>query len=283
MAGQPPDVIRSSDTKPDDQPTLILQQLKCGESNEPAEIMDAQEGKPPGKVLRAEDSAIAGSDPTITSFGRVKKFCTSSPSRKAASAASAIMIAALSGIAGTIAPGFLHSRSSTATQRILYAPWIDGDELSPNLHVARTIKGNCWIQSDETPRRDAYRCLGGDSQIYDPCFSNDSQKAIVCPMPSPEDVTSLRLEKPLPKPGVNPPEDQLPSGSAVWLIDLTDGDDCYRISAASYSAGGMLLTYECKDGNLYGEVNRDSNKWTIWEQKKGSADLTLASIAEAYT
>lgn len=285
MADQLSGVNRSSDAKPDEEPTLILHQLSYSKSDKSTVVGGAQKEESSGEACLAEDPGIASNGPPLRTFGRLKKFCTSSPSRKVASAVSAIMIAALSGIAGTLAPSFIHSQMGRAdvTQRVLYAPWIDGDTLSPSLHIARTIKGFCWTQSDSTPRDDAYRCMQNSGWIYDPCFSDDSQKSVVCPTPSPVNVTSIQLGKPLPEPEAASTEGQATSGPTVWLIDLADGDDCYRISAASYSPAGMPLTYTCKNGNLYGELNRTGKTWTIWEQKKGSADLTIASIAKAYT
>ena len=285
MADQPPAANRPSNTTPDDQPTLILPTFSYCESNKSSASVAAPEGKAPSKPHLIENPTIGVERSAEKRFSRLKKFCTSSPSRKVASAVGAIAIAALSGVAGSLAPSLFSSNSgsSTATQRILYAPWIYGDKLSPSLQVAHTIKGTCFTQSAGSMRYDAYRCINDNGILYDPCFSDDSQKFVACPIPSPADITLIRLEKPLPVPDKESPETQVTSSSGVWLVELADGTYCYRIAAASYSPGGMLLTYGCKDGNLYGQLNRGSEKWAIWEQKNSSADLAITSVVKAYT
>ena len=71
--------------------------------------------------------------------------------------------------------------------------------------------------------------------------------------------------------------------STVWLAVLADGASCYAIYAMADSPGGMSLSYVCKEGDLYGNLNGSGAIWTIWEQKKGAADMTLAPVAEAYS
>lgn len=49
------------------------------------------------------------------------------------------------------------------------------------------------------------------------------------------------------------------------------------------SPGGMSLTYACKKGELYYNLNSNGTTWTIWEQKTGSAEMTLAPATQAYS
>lgn len=48
--------------------------------------------------------------------------------------------------------------------------------------------------------------------------------------------------------------------------------------------GGLRLDYECghSSNNLYGNIDRASRIWTIFQERNGSVDMTQARIAEAY-
>jgi len=49
------------------------------------------------------------------------------------------------------------------------------------------------------------------------------------------------------------------------------------------SPGGISLTYARKKGDLYGNLNSNGTTLTIWEQKTCAADMTLASVIQAYS
>jgi hypothetical protein len=281
MTDQPPAVERSSDkTSEDDQPTLILPPASVVVPQHPATTE-----KPTERETHDGNPALTPTSAAKSKISRLKKFFTSSPSRKVASVAGAIVLAALSGTAGAAASGlFSHApKSDTATQHIFYVPWSETGSLSEGIHVASTVNGHCWAKSAVSLRFDAYRCFGPNGLIYDPCFVADSERSVACPMPSPTDVTVIRLVKPLPKTDHSPSEVQATPASTVWLVVLADGDSCYAIYADSDTPGGMVLTYWCKEGNLYGNLNSDGAIWTIWEQKNGTADMTLAPVAQAYS
>src|SRR5215207_6644482 len=49
----------------------------------------------------------------------------------------------------------------------------DSDGLNANLTVTANVNGLCGFESLATPGRpDAWDCLAGDNQVYDPCFEN---------------------------------------------------------------------------------------------------------------
>jgi hypothetical protein len=274
MTDHPPVAGRSSDMKSeDDQPTLIMpltgaagpQHLSTTEEQTKNEAHDSNPSTAKSRV------------------SRLREFLTSSPTRK-----TAVILAAISGVAGTEASGlFSHpAKSENATQHIFCVPWSETGGLSDGIHVRRTVSGYCWTNSSISLRYDAYRCFGPNGFIYDPCFVSDSEKSVACLMPSPTDITLIRLVKPLPDTNHSPSEVQATPttpASTVWLVVLADGGMCYAIYAMADAPGGMYLTYTCKEGNLYGNLNGSGATWTIWEQKTGAADMTLAPVAQAYS
>lgn len=281
MTDQPPTVERSSGkTSEDDQPTLILSLPGIAKPQHPPAVEERAE-----RDAHGGNSALTSTSPAKSRISRLKKFFTSSPSRKVASIVGAITLAALSGIAGAAASGLFSQapKNDSATQHIFYVPWSGTDGLSKGLHVASSVTGYCWTNSTVSLRYDAYRCLGPNNRIYDPCFVADSESSVACPMPSPTDVTVIRLVKPLPRTNHSPSEVQATPASTVWLVVLADGDNCYAIVAMSDTPGGMVLTYACNQGDLYGNLNGGGAIWTIWEQKNGAADMTLAPVARAYS
>jgi hypothetical protein len=281
MTDQPPNTERSSGkTSEDDQPTLILPLAGIAGPQHPPTAEERTE-----RETRDENPALTSIPAAKSKISRLKKFFTSSPSRKVASIAGALTLAALSGIAGAAASGLFSQapKSDTATQHIFYVPWSGAGGLSEGLHVASSVNGHCWTNSTVSLRYDAYRCLGPNNRIYDPCFVADSERSVACPMPSPTDVTVIRLVQPLPKTNHSPSEVQATPASTVWLVVLADGDSCYAIYAMSDTPGGMVLTYACTEGDLYGNLNDGGATWKIWEQKNGAADMTLAPVAQAYS
>jgi hypothetical protein len=281
MIDRPSSMEGSSGKKSeDDEPTVILPLASTGKPQHPPIAKESVT-----REAHDADPVLAPKPTKKNKVNRLKKFFASSPSRKAASIAGAIVLAALSGIVGAGAPGlFSHTpRSETATQHIFFVPWSETGGLSEGIHIASSVKGYCWTNSQVSLRYDAYRCFGPNSLIYDPCFASGSQRSVACPMPSPTNVTVIRLVKPLPEGNNSPAKVQATPTSTVWLVVLADGASCYAIYAMADSPGGMSLSYVCKEGDLYGNLNGSGAIWTIWEQKKGAADMTLAPVAEAYS
>jgi hypothetical protein len=222
------------------------------------------------------------------------KWLTGTPSRKALSALSAVLLAAISGIVGTIAAGVLGDGSNgsvDSTQVIVYTPWAPDGHLSSGIHVSADLTGTCPFGSTVAARPDAYRCFVGGS-IYDPCFAAsygfpNSSRTLACPYPSPNNVTMINLSG---SPGGDysdgSPESAVSASptSSVWLIVLANGTHCYRVSGANGSSSGMIDDYDCDGGDsLYNDPQRAGSVWKIFEQRIGTSDMTLASISKAYS
>ena len=269
----------SGKTSEDDKPTLIL---PAAEIKEPDYLPAI--GGPIKRESHDGDQAHASTPVSKSRIGRLKRFFTSSPSRKAASIAGAVLLASISGVAGAAPTLFSHTaKDRDSTQHIFFLPWSETGNLSGGVHVASSVSGYCWVESQVSPRPDTYRCFGPNSTLYDPCFAADSQKSVACPTPSPIDVTVIRLTRPLPEVQRSSWDMKTGPASAVWLVVLADGDSCYAIYAMTDSPGGMSLSYACKKGDLYGGLNRNGAMWTIWEQRTGAADMTLVPVAQAYS
>lgn len=213
---------------------------------------------------------------------RVWKWFTGSPSRKVLSALGAIILAAVSGVVGAAAPGWFAS-SSSATQAVVFDPWISPTRISNDIQVAVRVTGSCWEQSEASNRADAYRCMENNI-IVDPCFANpwtvfgQASPSVACPFPKPNSITVIRLTGPL-------PQRISPAGttSNVWLIVLPDGESCPLITAGTISPGGLRLNYQCPSGGLYGDPQRAGEIWKIFKLSNGTSDMTLVPIAQAYS
>ena len=183
-------------------------------------------------------------------------------------------------IAGIVSGVFLgwFSRPPSPTQTIFYQPTTETGQVSGDLAVAHRVTGYCYSGSGAAPRQGAYRCVSGNG-LYDPCFTgNSGDTQVVCPYPSPESVTVMRLTRPLPI---------FSTSSSVpypWLLALAGGEQCEQLTGATTSFGGMPLNYYCGKGNgsLYGTINKTNPVWTIFELRNGSSDMTQVAIAKAY-
>jgi hypothetical protein len=222
------------------------------------------------------------------------KWLTGTPSRKALSALSAVLLAAISGVVGTVAGGVLGEGSNgtvDATQVIVYTPWTPDGHLSAGIHVSASVTGSCTSSSTVAVRPDAYRCFAGRF-IYDPCFAAfqglpNPARIVVCPFPDPNKVTVVHLARSLGSGNPDGSQETAVSDSPtniVWLIVLANGTRCYRVSGANGSSSGMLDNYDCTGGDsLYNDPQRTSPVWKIFEQRIGTSDMRLASIARAYS
>lgn len=280
MSYEPPSIKRSvGSMSEDEKPTLILPR---------ASLKEPDQSSPADGLIKREshngDQVHVSTPAPESRISRLKKFFTSTPSRRVASIFGAVALAVISGAVGAAPTLFNHApKAQSSTQHIFFLPWSEAGGLSSGLRVSSSVRGYCWTNSQVSSRPDAYRCFGPNAFIYDPCFADDSQKSVACPIPSPADVTVIRLTKPLPE--VNPTPWDIKTGpaSAVWLAVLANGDSCYAAYVMADSPGGMSLSYSCRKGNLYGDMNRDGATWTIWEQKEGVADMTLAPVVQAYS
>jgi hypothetical protein len=239
---------------------------------------------------RSADKPVAGK----SRLRKVWRWFTGTPSRKALSAFSALLLAAISGIVGTVAGGILGNGSNgtvDATQVIVYTPWTPDGHLSAGIHVSANVTGSCPGGSSVASRPDAYRCFAGN-YIYDPCFAASQgfpnpARIVVCPYPAPNNITVIHLTRSLGGSYTDgSPEIAVSASptSIVWLIILANGTQCYRVSGANHSSSGMLDNYDCNGGDsLYNDPQRTGLVWKIFEQRIGTSDMTLVSIARAYS
>lgn len=217
---------------------------------------------------------------------RFWKWLTGTPRRKAFSGLGAILLAAVSGVAGTAASGMFTGSGPVkpiVTQSLVFAPWISLTRVAPDIHVAARVTGSCWTSSIASGRPDAYRCMGGNL-ILDPCFANPmapftaGSHWVACPFPAPNSITLIHFRGQLPSSvSASGPTDN------AWLIILGDGERCPLITGGTFSPGGLRLNYQCHSGGLYGEPQENSPTWTIFEQRNGTSDMTLVPIAQAYS
>ena len=88
------------------------------------------------------------------------KWLTGTPSRKALSVLAAVLLAAISGIVGTVAGGVLGDDSNgtvDATQVVVYTPWAPDGQPSTGIGIAANLSGFCFSGSGVTARPDALR------------------------------------------------------------------------------------------------------------------------------
>jgi hypothetical protein len=86
------------------------------------------------------------------------------------------------------------------------------------MRVTSTASGNCWTSSIASRRRDAYRCMSGNT-IHDPCFTLDAAR-VACPdMLRPSSGLRLSLTQALPPP-------QNDNVRNVWMMEFANGVVC---------------------------------------------------------
>jgi hypothetical protein len=204
-----------------------------------ADLSVEQTSSPPSETQRSGDLAAddrRSADKPVAGKSRLRKvwkWLTGTPSRKAVSALSALLLAAISGIVGTVAGGLLGDGSNgslDATQVIVYTPWTPDGHLSVGIHVSANVTGSCSFGSSVAARPDAYRCFAGN-YIYDPCFAASQgfpnpARIVVCPFPDPNNITVIHLTRSLggSYPGGSPEIAVSASPtSIVWLIVLANG------------------------------------------------------------
>jgi hypothetical protein len=130
----------------------------------------------------------------------------------------------------------------------------------------RSRAGYCPSGSEETLRRDAWRCFSGNF-IYDPCFNSARDPGIVaCPAaPWLDTGVKIKLTKPLARAYGN---HSAPSMRLQpWALELYDGRRCLFGDGASSTVEGKRLNYFCgapdSQEGLWGFPSRGSEPWTI--------------------
>jgi hypothetical protein len=160
------------------------------------------------------------------------------------------------------------------TSARLYQPWRSSG--SPSIHVRKTVNGYCWTNSIATDRIDAWRCFGGGSYIYDPCFSSGSMRGVVlCPTVWWKGSgIQIKLTKSLPK-----PFGKLPRPSTrlrPWAIETFSGLHCQANTGAGTVKDGLDSSYFCilSDQVLWGGASRKTQPWTIYVAPPSAPSLT---------
>jgi len=122
------------------------------------------------------------------------------------------------------------------------------------------------------------------NEIVDPCFSNadvSQSDIVVCPnFPDLATVTEIRLTQPL-----NPSTaDEDGTDTDPWAVEIVGGADCEIITGATDVVGGRRLNYGCTDQTteLYGDPDRSTPEWTIFEGRQSGAELTPVGILRAW-
>jgi hypothetical protein len=210
---------------------------------------------------------------------------TGTPLRLAGTALGTIFTGAVAAIIAGLVLGWFSGQNSatpSVTQQIIFQPWATGGSggISSDVHVNSRVSGTCWTHSSITSRPDAYRCTYGN-YVLDPCISSPFEGVfsdeVVCPYPGPNSVTLITLKSGLPKSSSSANAPLTP-----WLLTLADGENCLAFSAMTISAAGLGEDYACLDGGLYNGIHRSEQPWTIFEQRRGSSELTLVTVAKAY-
>lgn len=148
----------------------------------------------------------------------------------------------------------------------------------PTVTPTKTKHGSCWTNAIAAARKDAWRCTVGNN-IYDPCFSLESKKTVICDADpiNKNPGFLLKLTQPLPKltPSKNPKTNP-------WIIELADGTICYPYTGTMpiihHGKEIIALQYGCRNlKNKKEEGGLLENSITpgkIWRTKQVFYDLT---------
>src|SRR5215213_8014365 len=155
------------------------------------------------------------------------------------------------------------------------------DGLNPGLTATATDEGVCGFPSSAAlDRPDAWDCLGGDDQVYDPCFENpftlpDDPGQVAClASPFTTDVVVLTLTEPLvrqketPDPTMDAAQDaagvSLAPWDLPWALELANGDRCTLLGGTLYQLAGQVVYYSCEqNGAVLGVVDHGQPLWTV--------------------
>jgi len=173
--------------------------------------------------------------------------------------------------------------AGTKTTVIVFSPWNHG-ALTSGLVVAERVKGTCWTSSLSTDRKDAWRCMTAQSNIYDPCFSTASDRSLVACTDNPfsKHVALITLKEPL-KSENNPYTKMLQPSKEPWALRLTTGETCSFETGATDTINEMPLNYQCPGGIwIVGFPDRST---ALWHAHKSvfpkNRKLTTVAVAVA--
>jgi hypothetical protein len=171
-----------------------------------------------------------------------------------------------------------------ATTQNLFQPF-GPSGVAPGLDVGQTVEGNCFAESFDIYRSDAWRCTAGN-EILDPCFTDpfQNQAFLICSdSPLSNTVTVLNLTEPLPA-LPTPSPDTVAMGKALpWVVELEEGQVCTFATGATGSIGGKRLNYACTGGgSVWGELDIGQPVWTAFFQASGSTALNEVKVTAVW-
>ncbi len=135
--------------------------------------------------------------------------------------------------------------------------------------------GYCWTNSIWLLRRDAWRCIDINQQIYDPCISPIGVTSyVVCdahPLDNPVGFR-LNLTRPLPIPGPTHPDE----AADAWAMKLFDGVTCSLVQASTWPT--CLPRYYCSDDL---SIVNFPNPGVMWTAERGIFSIDTCSISQS--
>lgn len=173
-----------------------------------------------------------------------------------------LALVAVAVMAATLAAAAPTAASGPKTAASVYMPFAAN---GASRLTGPTKSGRCFAGSESTPRRDAWRCMSGNS-ILDPCFSSAKAPSFVlCPAaPWSNSGARLKLKRALPRSLGN--HGALSLSNQPWALELSSGRRCLFAGGATALAEGRRLNYFCTTGGsdgLWGFPDRRSQPWSI--------------------
>jgi hypothetical protein len=193
-------------------------------------------------------------------------------------------------------PSASSSITPTTTQSIkrttidVFAPWTEGDKLSPGIKVTGHLTdGSCWTSSiADSADNAAWRCMSPGvfdgrsvSEIHDPCFAPPDEgnvTEVACAESPWSGVELLKLTKPLSFSASGTPN----TGTSLpWVMQLANGDSCGLITGAAGGTAGMTLNYGCRSGNA-STPDMSTEPWTVEYLPNGSHVISEVDVVTAW-
>jgi hypothetical protein len=137
--------------------------------------------------------------------------------------------------------------------------------------------GYCWVNSTTLLRRDAWRCMDLNSQIYDPCVRPiGDTDYVVCgahPITNPIGFR-FYLTEPLPEPAPPSPNEEV----HAWAMKLSNNLTCSLVQASTWPT--CLPLYGCSDGL---SIIDYPNPGILWKVERGQFSTDTCSLSQTVT
>lgn len=161
------------------------------------------------------------------------------------------------------------------TELKLYHPF-NNDQAS--LHIKEKIAGQCWQQSQQLKREEAWRCMAG-TKVYDPCFIKAfgaSQQALCPQSPWSDDTVEIELAAS----HDNSEHLMLDMSKAYpWALELVTGEKCRAVDEGG-EIDRLPIRYHCdNDSVLLGHIQRCDPSWRILQRSSQGVEAALISRA----